>query len=195
MAKKLLAQDFYIRDTVEVARRLLGQVLCCRFGDDETRRFRIVETEAYLGLGDPACHSYHGKRTERVRPLYLDGGHSYVYLIYGIYHCLNVVTGDASTPEAVLIRALEPLGSEGRHRAALKKMETNGPGKLCRALGITREHNGRALFKKSSGLWIEEGEAPESIVPAKRVGIEGYGEPCVSWPLRFYEAGNPYVSR
>ncbi len=185
----MLSQSFYFRDTKTVARDLLGKTLCFRKSKNEIFRGVIVETEAYLGLRDPACHSFHGKLTERAKTLYLPGGHSYVYMIYGLHHCLNVVTGDEQHPEAVLIRALQPLQP--------REAKTQGPGRLCKAWGITREQNALSLFSKDTVLWIEEGDFTvkrSDIVKTKRIGIDFAGE-AADWPLRFYLKGNPHVSR
>ncbi|MEO5668349.1 MAG: DNA-3-methyladenine glycosylase [Bdellovibrionota bacterium] len=198
MAAAILVQSFFLKDTKKVARDLLGKTLCLKKPRGRgLSRFKIVETEAYLGLEDPACHSFHAKRTERVRSLYLPGGHAYVYLIYGIYNCLNVVTGDETHPEAILIRAIEPLDGN-LVEARTSDLKTNGPGKLCRYLGITRaKHDGIALWKKESGLWIEEGERLKAsqIVVTKRIGVQNYPGGAADWPLRFHVRANPYVSK
>lgn len=180
-----LSREFFERDTVRVAQELLGTVLWCRT-DEGTVAGRIVETEAYLGPKDPAAHTYKGK-TERVAVLYGEKGLAYLYRIYGLYHCLNVATGDTDAPECVLIRALQPL--EGlplmarRRRREAPTDLCSGPGKLCMALALTREQNGRDLTRRESGLWLEPGE-PLSFVATPRIGIDYAGE-AVSWPLRF----------
>ena len=198
MAASILVHEFFLKDTEAVARNLLGKILCLRRGAGRSvERYRIVETEAYLGLSDPACHSYHGKPTARVASMYLSGGHVYVYLIYGMYSCLNIVTGDETKPEAVLIRAVEPLADLGT-APAKKLMTTNGPGKLCRQLGIDRVHfDGLCLWKKDSALWIEEGEVLTAlkIRASARIGVQNYGGDAGTRPLRFHILDNPYVSR
>jgi DNA-3-methyladenine glycosylase len=201
---KVLPQSFYLRDTEKVARELLGKVLCVRMpapggGPSMILRSTIVETEAYLGETDRACHSFSGRRTNRVESMYLEGGHSYVYLIYGMYFCLNVVTREAGCPEAVLIRAVEPHDFEMTPTLAKKsnrvKLPTNGPGKLCRHYGIVRADDGLSLFSKRSRLWIEEGE-PRRMKPVAttRVGIDYAGD-AKDWDLRFYLPDSPFVSK
>jgi DNA-3-methyladenine glycosylase len=148
----------------------------------------IVETEAYLGFDDPACHTAGGRRTERVKSMYLPGGHAYVYLIYGIHSCFNVVA--AADGQAVLVRALEP------DPGVLPPGEkTDGPGKLCHALRIDRRLDGAPLTGEI--LFIEESglrPAPAEIGAAPRVGVDYAGE-AAAWPLRFYWKGNAHLSR
>ncbi|MNK06247.1 3-methyladenine DNA glycosylase [compost metagenome] len=192
----ILPQDFYERDTATVAHGLLGKVLCVRNDDGEILRSRIVEVEAYLGVEDPACHTFNDRRTERTKSMYLHGGHSYVYLIYGMYHCLNVVTRTEEHPEAILIRAVEPLP---HHQPPLKKkdMKTNGPGKLCKFYDITKKDDGLRLWKKSSDLYIVEDSfevLEKQIHACPRIGVDYAGE-AARWPLRFYLKDNPYISR
>ena len=158
-----------------MARSLLGHTLV--HGDAAGR---IVEVEAYLGEHDPAAHAWHG-RTKRTEVLYGPGGHAYVYLIYGMHYCLNVSAEARATPGCVLIRAVEPLrGVTGR---------TDGPGRLTKAFGITRECNGLDLL--SGPLRIEHGTPPEQIGISPRIGIRE----AVEWPLRFYIEGNLWLSR
>lgn len=193
-----LPAAFYARDTVTVARELLGQRLCHRLPDGELRSGIIVETEAYLGLGDKAAHSYGDRRTARTATLYGPPGRAYVYLIYGMYSCLNVITQPEGVPEGVLIRALEPEQGRERWQQALPRLRPaqwlSGPGRLCRGMGIGRDHNGLCL--SGSTLWVEQGRtlAEADIVAGPRVGI-GYAEEAVDWPLRFMVAGHPSVSR
>lgn len=190
-----LEREFYLQNTTTVARQLLGKVLCLRTPAG-VRRARIVETEAYLGLRDEACHSFHGKRTERVATMYLEGGHTYVYLIYGMYHCLNVVTGSVEHPEAVLIRAVEPLDVELPARARKSLLLTNGPGKLCRYYGVDRGWNGLRMYGRGPRVWIEDDGAAGKfrIERSKRIGVEGYAT-AKDKLLRFSVAGNRFVSR
>ena len=201
---KMLESDFFKQDKVEVEKKLLvkkiirnisGNFFCAK----------IVETEAYLGLEDRACHSYGGKITNRNKTLYLDGGHIYVYLIYGMYNLLNIVTGDENHPEAVLIRAVEPLENLdafsqnrfGKNYEDLtnyqKKNLSNGPGKLSMALGIDRTLNEKNLSKDY--LYIANGEdiSEKDLVTTKRIGIDYAGEDA-KLPLRFYIKNNPNVS-
>jgi DNA-3-methyladenine glycosylase len=128
--------------------------------------------------------------------MYLEGGHSYVYLIYGMYNCLNLVTRNAGEPEAVLIRALEPVHHSGE-KPAKKHLHTNGPGKLCRYFGITKEQNALKLWKKQSGLWVEDDGfriKTSQIISAPRIGVDYAGE-AAEWPLRFYLKDSFWVSR
>ena len=152
---------------------------------------RIVEVEAY-DQEDPASHGYRG-RTARNESMFGPPGHAYVYRSYGIHWCLNLVCGEEGVPEAALIRALEPtarLDSQRRRRSAEDiRALCSGPGKLCQALGITREHDGLPLDRRPFRL-EERGAAPE-IVTAPRIGITRATE--LSW--RYLEAGSPYVSR
>lgn len=179
-----LPRDFYDRDTTVVARELLGKYLVHVSGGVE-RIGRIVETEAYLGPHDLAAHSARGL-TARTRPMFGPPGHAYVYLIYGMYHCFNVVTEREGHASAVLLRALEPVKHlEGR---------TQGPGLLCRAMQLDRLHNGVDLL--GDELYVA-GRAPHerfSIVRRPRIGVDYAGH----WArrlLRFYIRHNPYVSR
>jgi DNA-3-methyladenine glycosylase len=156
----------------------------------------IVETEAYLGGDDLAAHSARGV-TDRTKVIFGPPGRAYVYLIYGMYECLNIVAEPNGTPGCVLLRALEPVdGIElmRRRRPAARKAEdlTSGPGKLTRALGITREHNGCNLTRIAP-LAVFDSPQPQrlQIVTSTRVGITQ----CADWPLRFYIAGNRFVSR
>jgi len=140
---------------------------------------RIVETEAYIGPEDLACHAAKGRRTARNEVMYGQPGHAYVYFIYGIYHCLNVVTEQVDVPAAVLIRAGEP--------------GAKGPGVLCRELGLTRAQNGLDLT--CSELHIEPGPTvAEEVVETTRIGVDYAGEWALK-PWRFYLQGNPWVSR
>jgi DNA-3-methyladenine glycosylase len=193
-----LPPDFYLRKTETVARSLLGQILLTQHSDGRMSSGRIVETEAYLGIEDPAAHSFGNRNTARIQSMYLSGGHAYVYFIYGMHFCFNVVTGPVGRPQAVLIRAIEPL--EGiemmRERRRVKKDRdlTNGPGKLCAALGIERKHDGLPLTQPP--LWIQKGDRvpARKIVRAPRIGVDYAGE-AAAWPLRFYIDGNLFVSR
>lgn len=180
------------KPTVEVAKSLLGSVLVHRTPEGETAG-RIVETEAYL-FDDPACHGFRGK-TPRNAPMFGPPGHAYIYFIYGMYHCFNVVTAPAGIGEAVLIRALEPLRGidlmqkRRPHAKAIHQL-CNGPGKLVLAMGITPHLNGMSLTK--SPLTIQKGENSRfTIVSCGRIGIKNGQE----LPLRFYIEGNAFVSK
>lgn len=178
-----LPERFYLRDTVTVARDLLGKTLV-RCVDGRRLSGRIVETEAYLGREDLASHAARGRPSGRAAPMYLRGGHAYVYLIYGMHHCFNVVADEADRPGAVLVRALEP------HDDALGR--TDGPGRLCQALRIDRGLNGVSL--SSDALWIEAADdASLEIDSGPRVGV-GYAGEWAARPWRFWVRDNRWVS-
>src|SRR3569832_1697641 len=158
-------RSFYDRDTTLVAKALLGKYLVHRL-DGVERIGRIVEVEAYLGPHDLAAHSARGL-TERTKIMFGPPGHAYVYLIYGIYHCVNVVTEQEGRAAAVLLRALEPVKNiEGR---------TRGPGLLCRAMGIDRRLNGRDLLSDDLYIAAGPGEKPPAIVKQPRIGVDYAG--------------------
>lgn len=200
----ILNKEFYKRNALEVAKDLLGKVLVRKIDGIEIRG-RIVETEAYIGAIDKASHAYNGRRTERTEPLYGEGGIAYVYFIYGLYHCFNVISGEKDIAEGVLIRAIEPLDNleylsntrfkkdyESLSRSQ-KKALTNGPSKLCMALNITKDENYKKLYLEG-GLYIEDSSYNNfDIVETKRVGID-YAEEAVDFLWRFYIKDNPYVS-
>lgn len=179
-----LPRAFYDRDTVQVARDLLGKYLVHRVAG--ARRIgRIVETEAYLGEHDLAAHSSRGL-TARTRVMFGPPGHAYVYLIYGMHSCMNVVTEREGHASAVLLRALEPVSG--------LELRTNGPGLLCKAMGIDRARNACDLLGAELFIAEVDGEAPPAIVKRPRIGVDYAGR----WArrlLRFYARGNPYVSR
>ncbi len=195
---EILPREFYDRDPRQVARRLLGKVLVRRDGG-KLLAGRIVELEAYLGVDDAAAHAAAGK-TARNAVLWGPPGHAYVYFIYGNYYCLNVSCLPDGVAGCVLFRALEPLtGLErmARHRGVELggrnlRMLTSGPGRLCQALAITRARdNGGDMTSRASGLWIgDDGYRPRRMVNTTRVGISKSAEA----PLRYYMAGNPFVS-
>jgi DNA-3-methyladenine glycosylase len=189
-ARRSLERRFYARDTITVARDLLGRILVRRLPDGARLSGRIVETEAYLGEEDPACHTFGGRRTPRTEPMYGEAGLSYIYFIYGMHHCFNVVTVGVGVPEAVLVRALEPLeGLASAHPRA-----ASGPGKLCRALGLDRRHGGLDLTTNPS-LTIEVGDpvSDAAIIAGPRIGI-GHSHDAVHWPLRFGIKAHPALS-
>ncbi len=189
---KNLSAEFYSRPTPDIARNLLGKVLVHHTQHGVTAG-RIVETEAYLFHGDPACHAARG-RTRRNEAMFGSPGTAYVYLIYGMYHCINVVTAPEGEGEAVLIRALEPM--QGLPLMAMRrgceniKMLTSGPGKLCRAMGIDLQQNGADLSKGLLYL-ADDGFQPGGIITSGRIGISVGAE----LPLRFYLDENLFVSR
>ena len=191
---RVLPRAFYQRETEIVAREMLGTVLECETEDGLASGI-IVETEAYLGEHDLACHAAAG-RTARTEALYGPPGASYVYFIYGMYWCFNAVTREVDLPSAVLVRALEPLDGialmhKRRPRIRNDVDLTNGPGKLCAALGIDGSLSAKPLQKKP--LRIREGEpVPDDKVEiTTRIGITK----CADWPLRWILRGNRFVSR
>ena len=189
-----LPLSFYDRDTGIVARELLGAILECRTAEGVAGG-RIVETEAYLGEHDAACHAAVGETT-RTRWLYGPPGTAYVYFIYGAHWCFNAVTRAVGLPSAVLVRALEPVSGlplMQRRRAKVRTERdlTNGPGKLCAALGLDGQHNGLRLdrlpVRISAGTPVPDSE----VLVSPRIGITK----AADWPLRWYIAGTPFVSK
>ncbi|MFA5536293.1 MAG: DNA-3-methyladenine glycosylase [Bacillota bacterium] len=191
--QKLLPQKFYQRDTVTVAKELLGQLLF-HFDGINLTLGRIVETEAYLGEGDAASHSFRGV-TPRCRTMFARAGKAYIYQIYGVHHCFNITTELPEIGSAVLIRALEPL--EGvelmqrrRGRYNLRDL-CSGPAKLVQALGIKKEHDGLSLAEGVIGVSRHGLSVGEVIYTTTRVGITK----AADLPLRFYIKDNQYVSK
>ncbi len=198
-----LDREFYNRAALIVGKELLGKVLVHEI-DGEKVSAKIVETEAYMGIEDKAAHFYGGKRTPRVEIIYGDPGFAYVYLIYGMYHCFNIVASGKGNPQAVLVRAVQPV--DGLERMARNRFAkpygqlsrkqvvglTNGPGKLCKALAIDKSLNAEDLC--GSRLYLEDGENERfHTVTAKRVGID-YAEEAKDYLWRFYIEDNRYVS-
>lgn len=203
-AGELLPLSYYAVSALEAAPLLLGQTLVRETEEGEIR-CRIVETESYGGIEDKGSHAYGGRRTARTEIMFAEGGVAYIYLIYGMYHCLNVVTGPQDDPQAVLIRAVEPLTptDEARMRAfrgtrARRPTDlSGGPGKLCRALDIDKSLNGAPFYRPGSPLRLEAGcQGPDTgaaIIAAPRVNI-AYAAEYADMPWRFYYRDNPYVS-
>jgi DNA-3-methyladenine glycosylase len=177
----VLPRAFAARDTVEVARALLGQHLVSMVGG-EARVGRIVETEAYLGPRDLACHSSKG-RTARTEVMFGPPGHAYLFLVYGMHVCVNVVTGEGA---AVLIRAVEPVAG------VAPGVRTDGPGRLTKALGLSLALNGAAL--DAPPLFLARGSAPRRVCKGPRIGVE-YARHWARRHLRFWDAASPFVSR
>ena len=199
MTDAKLPREFYTRPKVlAVSRELLGKLLVVPAPDGSRVSGIIVETEAYRGPEDRASHAYGGRRTKRTETMYQKGGTAYVYFVYGMYHQFNVVTSIENIPHAILIRALEPV--EGievmleRRQGHSGRTLTNGPGKLCIALGIDRQLDAADLL--ADRVWIEEGRRvpPRSIASGPRIGID-YAEEWVDKPWRFWIRGNAFVSR
>ena len=197
-----LSRDFYAQDTLEAARQLLGKYLI-RCLDGQLLAGRIVETEAYIGRCDKACHAYGYRRTARTETLFAPPGTAYIYLIYGMSHCLNFVTEPQGEPAAVLLRAIQPVaGGDVMARlrygdkpmtAYRRKNFLNGPGKVCRALALTRAENGLDLTgdtlvlcdgTEDAGLPPFPAPAKELVVTGPRIGVD-YAEEARDFPWRF----------
>lgn len=205
-------RNFFRQDGIELAKSILGKYLIRKYEDKEIVT-RIVETEAYMGVNDKGAHVYNNKKTQRTWPLYLDGGHIYVYLIYGMYYCLNLSANIEENPQCVLIRAVEPINnldeiSYNRYKKEYesltnyqKKNITNGPGKLCMALRIDKNLNGKDIL--GNDLTIKDyyydgtNEVTCSknfkVVSSKRINID-YAEEAKDYLWRFYVDNNKYVS-
>lgn len=198
-----LDRNFFLQDTVEAARALLGCYLV-RVDGGETMVCRITETEAYVGAVDKACHAYGGRRTPRTETLYAAPGTIYVYLIYGMYYCLNFVTGPEGTASAVLVRGCAPVHNAqavARRRFGVELDQTsayqrknflNGPGKLCKGLSIDKRLNGAPLGSdllyladELPELGLERAAADLPYHTGKRIGID-YAEEAIDFPWRFW---------
>ena len=201
----IIDKEFYNRSAIDVANDLLGKVLV-REVDGRILKGKIVETESYIGAIDKACHAYNGRRTKRTEVLYSDCGVAYVYFIYGLYHCFNVVTNEKDVAEAVLIRAIEPLNefdyiSRVRYKKQFKELSktqiknlTNGPSKLCLAYLIDKDLNGDKLYEQGK-IYLEESEENDfEIVKTKRIGID-HAEEAKDFLWRFYIKDNDFVSK
>lgn len=201
----IIDKEFYNRSAIDVANDLLGKVLV-REVDGRILKGKIVETESYIGAIDKACHAYNGRRTKRTEILYSDCGVAYVYFIYGLYHCFNVVTNEKDVAEAVLIRAIEPLNefdyiSQVRYKKQFKELSktqiknlTNGPSKLCLSYLIDKDLNGDKLYEQGK-IYLEESEENDfEIVKTKRIGID-YAEEAKDFLWRFYIKDNDFVSK
>lgn len=198
----MLDKKFFNRDTLQVAKDLLGKTLI-RNDNGIIYKTKIVETEAYLGIEDRASHTFADNKTQRNKIMYEDAGTIYVYQTYGIHFMLNFVTLEKGRPEAVLIRGVEPLNefdNIGINRFGKvfkelstyqKKNLTNGPGKLTKALNIDKKLNGKNLFGKQ--LYLENNKDNFEIVSDKRIGID-YAKEAMDYPYRFYIKDNSYVS-
>ena len=196
--EKLLNREFYLQNAEIVAKELLGKYIVREY-EGKKIVCKIVETEAYIGPEDKACHAYNNRCTERTKVMFEDGGKAYIYFIYVMYYCLNIVVEREGKPEAVLIRGIEPVENIEeikRNRSIKSKKEqdlTNGPGKLCTALKIDKSLNGYDITRKGE-LYITEGEEIEEIITAKRINID-YAEEYRDKHWRFYIKGNKFVSK
>ncbi len=194
---QVLSREFYDRDTLLVARELLGKLLVRVLPDGTRLVCRITETEAYIGRCDKACHAYGYKYTSRTQTLFARPGTAYIYLIYGMYCCLNFVTEGEGEPAAVLIRAAAPVKNgdiiaDNRFGCKMDEMTSyqrknflNGPGKLCRGLKLTRAENGLDLLGETLYLCDAPLPAPNAVRTGKRIGID-YAEEAVDFPWRFW---------
>lgn len=189
----LLKEDFFRRDTILVAQDLIGKIMCVNlYGKCLTGK--VVETEAYLGPGDPGSHSFRGK-TKRNATMFGPAGFSYVYQIYGMYFCYNVTTDQEHIPAAVLIRALEPVTgletmSKNRRRKDVKDL-LSGPGKLCQALGITKDVDGTSAIRGPVRFLLPDESTNLPIITTTRIGLNQGAD----LKLRFYLQNSPYISR
>lgn len=191
-----LPKSFYSRPTIDVAVDLIGKVLVRPLGPGHTAGM-IVETEAYIGEDDLACHASRG-RTPRTEVMFGQPGHAYVFVVYGLHSCLNAVTEREGYPAAVLIRAIEPvegleLMRRNRQRVSRDSDIGSGPAKLCQAMAVDRSLN--AVSLDSDELWLEDRDlAPGEILASARIGVDYAGE-YRDKPWRFFAAANPHVSR
>lgn len=205
-----LPSSFYRQNAIQVAKGLLGKYLLIRRPGFPPLAARIVETESYMGVTDRAAHSCNGRRTARTEILYGPGGGVYIYLIYGMYACLNLVCNQPEIPEAALIRAVEPVagldamcaarfGCTPQELTAQKGARalcgiSNGPGKLCRALSLTPKDSGTNVFHSFIRIGVENSPASFETVTTTRIGVDYAGEDALL-PYRYYIKGNPFVSR
>jgi len=194
-----LNYDFYQKDAVSAAKALLGKIIV-REIDDEKIIVKIVDVEAYMGAEDKASHAYNNKKTKRTKTMFEKGGLAYIYLIYGIYHCFNIVTAAKNDPQAVLIRGVEPVNSlelikENRDiKSSNIEDLTNGPGKLSEALEIDKSLNGCDLVKSNKLYLLDSEDNNFEIVAAPRVNID-YAEEYKDKKWRFYIRGNKFISK
>ncbi|MBO6585656.1 MAG: DNA-3-methyladenine glycosylase [Gracilimonas sp.] len=195
-----LSRSFYERDeVVQISKELIGKVICTNFDGVQTAGI-IVETEAYNGRTDRACHAYPDVRTARTETIYGPPGYAYVYLCYGIHHLFNVVTNREGLADAILIRAIQPIEGEDimvqrRGRDKLQPVITNGPGKLSQAMGITTSNNQSDLL--GDIIWIEDRGikfAEKEIEASPRIGVDYAGEDA-ELPWRFTVKGSKWISK
>jgi DNA-3-methyladenine glycosylase len=179
------SREFFLLDTTHIARAIIGAWFCRRH-DNLWYGARIVETEAYLGSTDAAAHSFRGRRTPRVEPMYMEGGHLYVFFVYGMHCCANVVTQPAGIAEAVLLRA-----AEGPETAPAKLL--SGPGKLCAALGINVAHSALDLLADTDVHLFQSFGEDAHIGVSRRIGVD-YAGKAAAWPLRFFDMNSDAVS-
>ena len=197
---KPIPQARYLsEDILDLAQFFLGQYIVTRLNNITTVA-RIVETEAYRAPDDKGSHAYQNKRTKRTETIFQKGGKAYIYLCYGLHHMFNIVSGPENTAHAILIRAVEPIYGSDQMKTR-RKLEhdiniTNGPGKLCQALGISTQLDGIDITNDSSSIWIAEGSevSKEEIIASPRVGI-AYAQECALWDWRFRVKSNAWTSK
>ncbi len=200
----IATKDFFTQDTLTLTRKLLGMELI-HHTQEGVLSGKIVEVEAYKGPEDKAAHSYGGRRTTRTEVMYGPPGHVYMFLIYGMHHCFNIVTGPVGKPEAILIRGLEPMegadrmlnnryGRKERYTNTQIRNLSNGPGKLCRAMGFNMSHYGLSLIGSEITLRDYEQISDSEIHVGPRINID-YAEEHIGLPYRFSIKDNPYVSK
>lgn len=202
---KKVNNNFFDEDARIIAKKLLGRYLVRKY-DDKVIVGKIVETESYIGSIDKACHAYGGKKTPKILPLYMKGGVSYIYSIYGMYYCFNTITGQEEDAQGVLIRALEPaMGIEemsiNRFKKEISELTpkeilnlTSGPSKLCIALKLDKSLNKHSLLSDELFIGERENELYDfDIVECKRIGID-YAEEAKDFLWRYYIKGNKFVS-
>lgn len=193
---KKLDRSFYNRNVLTVAEEILGKILVHKMPEGIVKG-RIVEVEAYDGSMDKAAHAYPNLLTDRTRIQFGEGGYAYVYLIYGMYHCMNIVTGNVNEPQVLLLRALEPVEGielmEKRRKTTKLKNLCSGPGKLCQAMGITGEDYGKDLC--GNEIYLEDAPAllAENILRSKRINID-YAEEAKEFLWRYTIKDDPFVS-
>ncbi|MDQ3016573.1 MAG: DNA-3-methyladenine glycosylase [Bacteroidota bacterium] len=198
--KRLPVSYYQSLDVTTLAKDLLGKILCTNI-DGHYCSGKIIETEAYRGPDDRACHAYNDRRTPRTEVMFNKGGVAYIYICYGMHHLMNVVTGPRDHAHAILIRALEPVNgidvmAMRREMSTSDLRLTKGPGALSVAMGLHNSLTGSSLYSNSSPVWIEDRGLTlpsESICISKRIGVESAGE-AAHWMWRFFEKGNRYVS-
>lgn len=196
---KKLPLSFYEReDVVHIAQELLGKIVATRFGNELTSG-RIVETEAYVGFTDRASHSFAGRRSPKNEHMYAAAGTTYIYICYGMHQMLNVVTNQNGIPDAILIRAIEPIAGKNIMAARTGKLPsdyrlTKGPGNVGKALGIQKKHSGIRINSSSISIWDDGLRlSAAQIGISKRIGVDSAGVDALL-PYRFFEIGNKYVS-
>ena len=189
-----LDREFYLCDGLEAAEKLLGKILVHHSPDGLTAG-RITELEAYMGETDKGCHAYGGRRTQRTQIMYANGGHAYVYLIYGMYCCMNIIVNREEIPHCIFLRALEPIDGIDlmKSRRGTDKLRNlcSGPGKLCIAMGIDKSLYGEDLC--GSRLWLEDDGSQPDIMRGKRINID-YAEEAADFNWRFAVKGSRFLS-